>query len=66
MIFRFFCPDYTVGFGIAPKSANFAKGPRARRAIARITAGGELRPALETICIVHYIALVFNKFLYVA
>lgn len=40
----FFHPDYTVGFGISPKSA-YARG---LTAICRITAGGELHPAPKT------------------
>jgi hypothetical protein len=40
----FFHPDYTVGFGISPKSAH-ARGLTAKN---RITAGGESHPAPKT------------------
>ncbi len=51
-----FHPDYTVGFGIAPKSADLSGKPESARGLAPdifrhpvITAGGELHPALRTL-----------------
>jgi hypothetical protein len=50
----FFHPDYTVGFGIQPKSAKRLAGS----SLARITAGGDFHPALkQTLCIFHYYSL---------